>query len=400
MSPSMSPSHENPALRAMPWAAVLAGLCASLVGIGLARFAYTPLLTPLIDEGWFAADQVVYLSAANLGGYLLGAVLARAVGRRFGPVRVLKVTMLLTALSFFACAFPLSNSWFFLWRLLSGVTGGIIMILVAATLMPHIPPRRRGLASGAIFLGLGLGIAGSGTLVPLLLHWGLQATWLGLGAVALALVGLSWSGWPREGGLPASPPPVTAIPAKPGKALTVLYIQYGLMAVGLVPAMMFLADFVARGLGQGVHIGSMFWVLYGGGALLGPMLYGQLGDKLGTGRALRWLVAVQALMLGTLLLTHSLWWVAVVSVVLGTFPPGMVPLVLNRVHDLLPGDHGAQAAAWSRATATFALLQALAGYGYSFLFTASGNNYWLLFACSSGALVGALAVEAASLLKR
>jgi Uncharacterised MFS-type transporter YbfB len=35
------------------WRATFAGLCATLVGIGLARFAYTPLIPALIAANWF-----------------------------------------------------------------------------------------------------------------------------------------------------------------------------------------------------------------------------------------------------------------------------------------------------------------------------------------------------------
>ncbi len=41
----------GPGPHARAWRATLAGLCATLVGIGLARFAYTPLLPALITEG-------------------------------------------------------------------------------------------------------------------------------------------------------------------------------------------------------------------------------------------------------------------------------------------------------------------------------------------------------------
>jgi hypothetical protein len=75
----------------------LAGLCGTLVGIGLARFAYAPLLPALIESGWFASAKAAYIAAANLVGYLAGGVLTverwmahtrkadtalRAVGRR------------------------------------------------------------------------------------------------------------------------------------------------------------------------------------------------------------------------------------------------------------------------------------------------------------------------------
>jgi hypothetical protein len=50
------------------WPSVFPGLCASLIGIGLAHFAYTPLLAVLIQAHWFSAPDVVYLGAANLVG--------------------------------------------------------------------------------------------------------------------------------------------------------------------------------------------------------------------------------------------------------------------------------------------------------------------------------------------
>ena len=56
-----------------PWRGTLSGACATLVGIGLARFAYTPLLPAIIDAHWFSPSSSTYLGAANLMGYLAGA---------------------------------------------------------------------------------------------------------------------------------------------------------------------------------------------------------------------------------------------------------------------------------------------------------------------------------------
>ena len=58
------------------WPGLVAGVMATLVGIGLARFAYTPLIPVLIDAGWFSASDAVYLGAANLLGYFIGALSA------------------------------------------------------------------------------------------------------------------------------------------------------------------------------------------------------------------------------------------------------------------------------------------------------------------------------------
>ncbi|MFU2071693.1 YbfB/YjiJ family MFS transporter, partial [Bordetella hinzii] len=175
---------------------VFAGFCASLISIGLARFVYTPLLPALIEAHWFSAADAVYLGAANLTGYLLGAVSGRAMARRWPDVNVLRLMLVLVSLSFVGCAFPLSLGWFFAWRLVSGIAGGVVMVLIAATLLPHVPAARRGLASGMIFVGAGLGIVASGTLVPVLMHWDLRATWLGLAAFTGLLTLASWRAWP------------------------------------------------------------------------------------------------------------------------------------------------------------------------------------------------------------
>ena len=369
--------------------AILAGLCASLVGIGLARFAYTPLIPPLIEAHWFAAQDVVLLGAANLVGYLAGALTDRPLAARLGARRTLQAMMALASLAFFACALPLSVAWFFGWRFLSGLAGGIIMVLAALTILPRVPAGRRGLASGAIFLGVGLGIAASGTVVPLLLNEGLAATWAGLGALSLLLTVASWRWWP-QGPADAPAPPAgrgpAPAPAHAALALNLVYAQYALQAVGLVPMMVFLVDYVARGLHMGTHTAALFWIVYGLGATAGPMLYGSLGDRLGLGTATRLALALQIAAAVALVLAHHVAGLLAITFVLGTYPPGIPPLTLGRIRHTLPHDPSAQSASWSRATTVFALFQALAAYGYSWLFAAAGGDHRVLMLVGAAAL--------------
>src|SRR5918994_1308202 len=117
------------------WRATAAGLCATLVGIGLARFAYTPLIPALIAAGWFAPAAAAYLGAANLAGYLAGALLARRMAQHATARFVLRANMLLATAAFFACAAPLPFWWFFIWRFAAGVAGGAL-IVAAPPLVP------------------------------------------------------------------------------------------------------------------------------------------------------------------------------------------------------------------------------------------------------------------------
>ena len=378
------------------WRATLAGLSATLVGIGLARFAYTPLIPALIAAGWFTPSQAVYLGAANLAGYLAGALLARPLAGRISAARVLRMMMVLATAAFFACASPISFLWFFLWRFAAGLAGGMLMVLAAPSVLPEVPADRRGLAGGIIFTGVGLGIAASGMLVPLLMRSGLVATWCGLGAVALLLTLTTWGAWPKaRPAASADRPAGHRAPGQRNAALMALYIEYALNAAGLVPHMVFLVDFVARGLGQGVDAGAGYWVLFGVGASVGSALAGRLGDRIGFGRALRAALLVQAAAVTLLALTTGALALIVSSVVVGALVPGVVPLVLGRIHELIPDDDpGRRAQAWSLATTAFALGQAGGAYGLSFLY-AKTSSYTLLFEIGGAALALALAIDLA-----
>jgi len=384
----LNPSEREPF---QVWRGMLAGASASLVGIGLARFAYTPLLPAIIGAHWFPASTAAYLGAANLGGYLVGALAAGFFARHARAARVLRAMMVIATIAFVACGFPVSFLWFFVWRFLSGVSGGALMVLAAPTIIAHVAPSRRGVASGAIFTGIGLGIAASGTIVPLLLRQGLTQTWLGLAVVSLLLTIVAWNGWPSQDA-PAPAAHQASVKAPP-PALRALFVEYALNAVGLVPHMIFLVDFVARGLGKGVDAGAEFWVLYGLGAIAGPLLAGHLADRAGFGPALRvaYLLQLVAVVLPAVSSSSSLLMVS--SVLVGAFTPGIVPLVLGRVNELLAHHAAAQRGAWRTATTGFAVLQALAAYGLSFLFSSSGGDYRLLFVIGAAALAIALAVD-------
>ena len=386
-----APSKED----SLPWPATLAGLSATFVGIGLARFAYTPLIPVLIEAGWFAPSDVIYLGAANLAGYLAGALGARPLTRQLPSAAILRLMMVLATLALLACAEPLSFAWYFVWRFAAGLSGGMLMVLAAPAVLSLIAPARRGFASGIIFTGVGLGIAASGTLVPLLLRAGLFETWIGLAITAAVLTVATWRVWPEPSG--AGRPDVQAPERRSGAepvALKALYVEYGLAAVGLVPHMVFLVDFVARGLDQGVAAGAGYWTLFGLGAIAGAVAAGQIGDRIGFKWAFRLGLLIEAAGVAWLAFSDNAVALGLSSVVIGGFIPGIVALALGRLHDILPAD-GDRTAAWGKATTAFAIGQAAAAYGFSYLY-AGGLDYALLFALGGAAFLLALALDFAA----
>ncbi len=68
-----------------------------------------------------------------------------------------------------------------------------------------------------------------------------------------------------------------------------------------------------------------------------------------------------------------------------------MPLALGRLHELIASDAGRRRA-WSHATTAWALGQALAAYGYSYLLERT-ESYALLFGSGAAVLLAALLLD-------
>jgi len=369
---------------------MIAGFCSSVVGIGLSRFAYTPLIPALVTEHWFSGSQAAYIGAANLIGYLLGALNSLNLTRAISVTTLLPAMMLVVTASFFASAHPLPFAWFFAWRFAAGFAGGVLMVMGMATALEQIPENRRGFSAGIAIGGVGVGIIASGTLVPILLTWGLSQTWLGLGTLSLILTALAWPLWPSQHRA-ARPRPKHGFDRN--QALWLVYAPSALTAMGLVPYFIFVVDFIARGLNHGIVAGAHVWVASGISALFGAALIGHVGDSVGFKNTFRCGFVIQALAVGSFAFADSLGVLLIASVMIGAFIPAIVPLVLGRIKELIPGDATAQRAVWRTATASFGVGQAVAGYVYSFIFSTSSGDYRLLFLLGALCFVIALCLD-------
>jgi MFS family permease len=181
-------------------------LLALLVGLGVGRFAYPPLIPALVEHRWFSVAQADYLGAVNLGGYVLGALAASYAGHRLRPATVIRWAMLATGFSYLVCFRPLGFAWFFFWRMVAGAAGAALMVFGPPSILARTPPARRGWVGGLIFAGVGTGIMLTGTVIPALLARGLPFAWLALGTAAVVVAAATWNVWAQT-----APPPAAAV---------------------------------------------------------------------------------------------------------------------------------------------------------------------------------------------
>lgn len=380
------------------------GIAATLLGVGIARLAYTPLLPELVEQGWFSQDQAVYLGAANLLGYLAGAVSAHALSQRLGSPLILRISFVAIVLSFALCVLPGWFSWFFIWRFIAGVTGAWLMVLAPSLALSLTPLERRGNVGVLVFTGIGIGICISALVVPLFIEQGLSFSWVGL---ALVCAGVAWAGHTGLQSILNSAGDITSVTQQPdsaddnsahewrgvGAAVWLAIVAYGLAAVGYIPHSLFWVDYLAREQNLGVHIASFQWLVFGFGACSGPLLTAWLSQRYGVKNALAMAYLIQTVGTAVMLFSVDALSRSVSSFFVGAMVPGIVGLTSALLaHWLGAARHKAL---WGMATAMFAVFQAAAGYGMSALYVTLGSYYPLFFAAAIIMAVGCLLIALA-----
>ncbi len=83
----------------------IGGAATLLVGMGLGRFSYTPLIPALIEAGELTAAEAGTVGAFNLTGFLVGAIVAPYMRARWGGARSIRICLLI-ALVCLAASIP------------------------------------------------------------------------------------------------------------------------------------------------------------------------------------------------------------------------------------------------------------------------------------------------------
>ncbi|MHB2205384.1 YbfB/YjiJ family MFS transporter [Methylobacterium sp. CM6257] len=356
----------------------LSGASATLVGVGLARFAYLALFPAMVTAQWLDGGGAGLLGALNLVGYLIGVSGGRLLAKRIGVPRSLDCGMLLTALSFFACGWNGGVVWLAVWRSAAGVSGGVLMSLAGPAVQAVVEPSRRGTAGGIVIAGVGSGIIVTALAIPPLLNWGLPATWIVLAVCMVGLWALARPAWPQTQIFEPSER------ANFGSAI-VLIVAYGIAGAGMVPHMVYLADLAVRGQSHTFSFASYALLLFGLGALSGTLAVGRAVDRWGGARTIQMWFTLQAFAVALVLAPSS--FCLLLGALLGGFGGiGATAVALSRAREIAGETAGV---VWQYATASFAIFQAVSSLALAFVFAHTGSHSQVFevgLACSLAAV--------------
>lgn len=272
------------------------------------------------------------MNTANAGGYLIGALTAPWVMRRWGAPRVLVAGSLLAALFMAASGFSSDTLFLLCQRLLAGVASAWVFVAVGlmAARLGEWYPRHSGLLLGIVYGGVGWGIVLSAFTVPAVLSahakqnhaWTWAWWWLALACVMAALALIWPARWFMRQTKAVSTGPsadaassaAEAQPLIPIRRFAYALAAYACFGIGYIGYMTFVIALL-RDRGIGADKLTWFYALLGAAVVASSRLWAGLLDKAKAARAL----SLLSVLLGVAVILPALmhqWGLMLVSGVL------------------------------------------------------------------------------------
>jgi len=355
-------------------------------GIGIGRFAFTPILPMMQKDAGLSLAAAGWLASANYVGYFIGALSAIWIRARSAAiVRGSLVAIALLTAGMGVTDYPLV--WLAL-RALAGIASAWALVFGSAWVLQRLATMGSHHLGGVVFGGVGLGtaLAGGLCLVFLQLAWSSDRAWIAMGAAALMFTVTIWPGY-AGAAAPAAVGTASIGRQRSGEHMRLIW-GYGCFGFGYIIPATFLPA-MARDVISDPAIFGWAWPIFGGAALISALAAGWLSTRL-TYRTL-WIAAHFIMAFGV---AEPVLWPGIGGIVLSSLCVGGTFMVatmagMQEARRIAPGNASSLMAAM---TAAFAIGQILGPVLVSII---AGNPRGMdltLIAASVLLILGALAL--------
>lgn len=317
---------------------LFAGFCSQLLCIGIARFAYTPLLPIMQAETGLSDTAGGWLAATNYMGYMSGAIIAASLSNLAIKDRLYRWGLLVGLVTTLTMAMTENvYLWAFL-RFFSGLSTAATMLLASGLILNWLMRHHFRGELGPHFAGIGVGIMLSAGAVALMsdfaLSWDQQWIWFTLIGVILFIPAWFWLPRPDMTSQQADAAHMSDQP--PTKLfLNLMLLAYFCAGYGFVISATFIVAVVERKpalAGQG----PLVFMILGLAATIAVFLWDQIARRIGTLQALIFAYGIQAIAIILPALSDSLTAALLSASLFGATFIGCVSLVLSMAGRFYP----------------------------------------------------------------
>lgn len=315
-----------------------AGIFSLILVLGVARFAYTPLLPLMQQQAGLGVAEAGWLAAINYAGYLSGALIASRISSLVLKDRLYRIGMVLAIVSTLVMGLSTNVVVWALSRYVAGLTSAAGMLLGTGLIMNWLIRHNHRSELGIHFAGIGLGIAGCAGAVMLFTPWlNWREQWFAFTALGCLLLvpALAWLPPPDTSGLTTSGQKMQDQPPS-ALYLRIFMAAYFCAGFGYVVSVTFIVAIVNQLPGLDGW-GNLVFLAIGIGAAPACINWDLIARRTGDLNAL--ILAALLQIVGILLpvMVPGLWAAMLGALLFGGTFIGMVSLVLSMAGRYYPG---------------------------------------------------------------
>lgn len=169
-------------------AILLAGIIALIIGVGVARFVFTSLLPPML-ENHLSISFAGVLASINYVGYLAGSIFAVFIKDINAKVKFFRFGMFLCFITTLMLGITTSEIIWIISRILAGFGAAMALVVGSAIVMNKLNIQNKTKAMGIHFSGIGFSILVSDLIVRVVFYFNgtWQLSWIVLAIFAFVM---------------------------------------------------------------------------------------------------------------------------------------------------------------------------------------------------------------------